>query len=495
MAEAKLYGQNKGGTSINGIIKDYYAYAGENISAGDLVEYINGVAGKVDYGESVDTQLSDVEKSGRTISAVALGENRVFVAYSYSADLYLYGVVVTIDGATITYGSDKKLSTTNYTGFAISAIRLKENKVFIAHSHTNGYQLYGMLCTITDSTIKVETDIELASNNYQGYYISALALDENRVFIAHDYHSNDYLYGIVVTIDGTTITKGTDTSIHSSPYTSTRRSMCLLPNGNVFIAHSSGSSYQLYGTLVSISNTTITKKTVTELSTESNSGNNISVCLLPNGNVFIAHGYGSSYYLYGVVCSVSGTTITKGSDTLLANSANAGKVISCELLPNGKVFIARSGGTYSYLLSTVVNIDNTTITIDSDTALTDTSNTNNRYTGYAISSLLLANGTIFVAHSKTDSYYLNAQVFGIDYENNIPTNQISITEYETQVRQVTTGQFDGVAKTSGTGGDDTGHNDKVGIYTLVPTQEMTMADGNILADANGDIFLVREEIA
>ena len=57
MAEAKLYGQNKGGMSINGIIKDYYAYAGENISAGDLVEYVNGIASKT---EDYETQVRKV---------------------------------------------------------------------------------------------------------------------------------------------------------------------------------------------------------------------------------------------------------------------------------------------------------------------------------------------------------------------------------------------------------------------------------------------------
>lgn len=46
MGIAKLYGQKASGTNINGILKDYHAYAGENISAGDLVEYINGIASK-----------------------------------------------------------------------------------------------------------------------------------------------------------------------------------------------------------------------------------------------------------------------------------------------------------------------------------------------------------------------------------------------------------------------------------------------------------------
>ena len=119
MAEAKLYGQNKGGMSINGIIQDYYAYAGENISAGDLVEYVNGIARETNYGESVDTQLSSETKTGEVISAVTLDENRVFISHSYGSDYYLYGLVVTVNGNTITCGTDTQLSSTTHSGYSI----------------------------------------------------------------------------------------------------------------------------------------------------------------------------------------------------------------------------------------------------------------------------------------------------------------------------------------------------------------------------------------
>ena len=40
------------------------------------------------------------------------------------------------------------------------------------------------------------------------------------------------------------------------------------------------------------------------------------------------------------------------------------------------------------------------------------------------------------------------------------------TETETQVRKATTSDIYGVAKTSGVGGDETGHKDMVKIYTI-----------------------------
>ena len=56
--------------------------------------------------------------------------------------------------------------------------------------------------------------------------------------------------------------------------------------------------------------------------TVDNAGSAISTCLIPNGNIFIAHSYGSSYYLYGIVCSINGTTITKGNDMAIENSTS-----------------------------------------------------------------------------------------------------------------------------------------------------------------------------
>jgi hypothetical protein len=498
MAEAKLYGQNKGGMSINGIIKDYYAYAGENISAGVLVEYVNGIAGKTDYGESEDTSINSTKYAGYTMSAVVLDDNRVFIAHgsasSSNASNYLYGVVCTINGATITVGTDTQLSSADYSGTTISACLLPNGNVFIAHRYGGSYHLRGMVCTIEGTIITAGTDTAIVGTDSAGWSISACLLPNGNVFIAHSYSSSYHLYGIVVSIDGTTITPGTDTSFVTSKNAGYAISTCLLPNGNVFIAHDFGSNHYFYGMVVKINGTTITKGTDTQLTTVQYSGYNKSALIaLDNERVFIAFGYGNTNgTLYGIVCTVSETTITLGTATSMATTNYTGRRISACLLPNGKIFIVHDNGagtTSYYLYGIICTVDGTTIAIGTDTELV-----NDTYAGYQIASLLLQNGSIFVAHSLSSSYYLNAQIFGIDETNNIPTNNISIPEYETQVRKTTKGQFDGIAKTSGEGGDNTGHKDMVSIWTLaeMPKQEFLSADGNTIADANGDIFLVRE---
>lgn len=474
--EAKLYGQNKGGMSINGIIKDYYVYAGENISAGDLVEYVNGVAGTITETTtetSVDKQLSTTTRTGSTISAVKLDNNRVFIAHGYGSDSHLYGVVCTINGATITKGTDTVLSSNKNAGYKISTCYLTNGRVFIAHSYGNYQHLYGIVVSISGATISKGTDTQLVTGNYYGAVISVCKLTTNSVFVAHGTAtSGGDLHGIVVTTSGTTITTGTDTVLVSSGV-SESISTCLLSNGNVFIAHSlTSGKYYLYGIVCSVNGTTITKGTDTAINNSTQyTGVRISTCLLPNGNVFIAHGVGATtdtapLRLYGVVCKVSGTTISKGTDTQLSSIMYTGEIISLCVLNNEKVLIvhSHSGSVSRCLYGMVVKINGTTITAGNDIELASS-----KYSGYAISSAML-NGKIFVAHTlDSTNYYLYAQVWGIDETNNVPTNNISVekitTEYETQVRKVTTPQFDGIAKTEGIGGDETGHKDIVSIWT------------------------------
>ena len=243
-------------------------------------------------------------------------------------------------------------------------------------------------------------------------------------------------------------------------YASYEVSTQLLPNGNVFIAHSKDSSYYyLYGIVCTISGTTITAGTDTSLVESEYAGRHISAQVLPNGNVFIAHSLNYSYeYLYGIVCAISGTNITKGTDTAIATSSDSGFSISAQVLPNGKVFVAHSHTTNTnYLYGVIVTINGTAITKGSDTAL----NTNTQ-TAYVISSVLLANGGVFIAHSHS-GYYLYAQIFGVDETNNKPTNQVVVLQYEQQAKLVTQPPFNGIALSNGTGGTAIAHNQQVKI--------------------------------
>ena len=104
MGEALLIRKGGGGLEINGLVEEYKVLAGENISAGDFVEFIT------DYTSGRQTLTSSAYNN--RVSAVMLTPTTVFVAFSYGTSWYLYGVVCTIVGSTLSVGAVKSIDTT-----------------------------------------------------------------------------------------------------------------------------------------------------------------------------------------------------------------------------------------------------------------------------------------------------------------------------------------------------------------------------------------------
>ncbi len=455
-----------GGSNLTALIEDYYVYAGENISAGDFVQFVNGIASSTTE-TSTTTRLSSTAQTGYCTSAVQLDENRVFIAHNYGTSYYLRGIVVTIENSTITAGTDTALSTTTNAGKVISATLLPNGNVFIAHCYDSSYYLYGIVCSIDGTTISKGTDTKILGDTNAGYVISAKTLSDGKVLISHSITSNYKLCGIVCTISNKTITVGTDTALSSTSYSGKAISTVLLESGNVFIAHDYDTTDQLRGMVCSVSGTTISAGSDTALVSSSMAGYAISTTLLSSGKVLVAHSRENTP-LYAMVVTVNNKSISKGSDTSLVSTSEASFKLSAVGLPNEKAFISHYGGDEGYLNGIVLTISGTTITKGTDTQL-DTAN----YSSCGMSTLLLPSGFVLVSHGSGDNSQLYAQVFGIDDTNNIPTNNIVMSEYETQVKVAYDPPFNGIAKTKGTGGTNTAHGEQIKVLSPNLVYQMT----------------------
>lgn len=394
-------------TEINGIVQTYKVAAGESISAGDFVSWLNG---KAEVG--TDKQLSSTANTIKRISAVSLNENKVFIAYGYGSAAYLYGVVCTFNGDTITVGTETQLSNSTNTGDVLSAVKLAEDKVFIAHRY-DAYTLYAMVCTINGTTITKGTDTPLNTTSNVAMNIKVASLSNSKVFVTYAYNSSDYiLYGVVCTISGTTISVGANTQLSSILYTGRIMDVVVLDDSRVFIAHSYGNNYYLYGMVCTITNTTIKAGTDTALdSSANNTGSKISAVLLSKDKVFIAHS-STNYYLHGVVCTIDGTTMTTGKNIMLSTVTYSGAEISVAVLDEKRVFIAHSSdNTNRYLNGLVCSIDGTTISVDAHTEL----NTTLIYSGTYINALTITKDKLFVVHSGDSNYKLYGMVVPISY--------------------------------------------------------------------------------
>lgn len=178
------------------------------------------------------------------------------------------------------------------------------------------------------------------------------------------------------------------------------------------------------------------------------SGNRLSATTLCADKIFIAHSYNTStgtsvsqYSLYGMVCTISGTAISHGTDTQLVNNEYAGKKISAVALSSSKVFVAHSYGNYLYAYCTVCTINGTAITSGTSVCLSSTS-----YSGdYAMSAVKLSPNKAFVAFDNNSAYIfgivcavdgttvtlgtlqrLTTQLYAFDYFNVVTINEDKI---------------------------------------------------------------------
>ena len=376
---------------INGVFEEYLA-SGEDINANNFVEFVNRLG--------QDTPVSTTDNTSTRISAVALDDKRVFLAHSYNSNYYLYGVVLTLDKSGIAVGTDTALVQATRAGYRISAVKLADGSIFIAHSYDSSNYLYALTCSVDGDTISVGTDTALVTTNNAATFLSAAAIG-NSVFISH--MLSNYLNGIVCTVSNGSITNGSDTEIDTGS-TLTGNPETVLVGNTIFIAYGRSSSTYLFAIACTISGTTISKGSAVVLEQSASlAGSTISLASLDGSKVFVAHSYNTFRYLYGQVCSVSGTTITVGGDYQLSTTVYTGTGIAAVAIGSDKVSIFHSYTASYYLYNLVATISNTTITAGQNTPVLTEANS-----GTFISATQTDNGSVLVAHSSNSGNQLAA---------------------------------------------------------------------------------------
>ncbi|MBQ3306426.1 hypothetical protein IJH02_03265 [Candidatus Saccharibacteria bacterium] len=195
------------------------------------------------------------------------------------------------------------------------------------------------------------------------YYPTVVKLDDEHVFVAYVTNtsgSTNDVYGRVIEIDQSNneINPGPQTliaSIMSQPMFDLEA----LSASSVLFSFRGVTDNALSCAVLSISGTTITTGTETVLA-GAPQGLYVRTAMLTNGNVFIQHAYDStSTYLYGMSVSISGNTITIAAPNTAidTNYTNTGKGISrCKpvLLPDGRIVIFYVRDTHPYCMTLII---------------------------------------------------------------------------------------------------------------------------------------------
>ena len=118
----------KGGLKLNDVIEEFkYVYKGQEIKAGDFVNYINGVASG-SIGTDINAQVSDWRYS----QAIEIDENRILIAYNNRSDINILKCqIYSLENAQLIAGTTYSITSPTTDYLYIKDIAMLEDKRFV----------------------------------------------------------------------------------------------------------------------------------------------------------------------------------------------------------------------------------------------------------------------------------------------------------------------------------------------------------------------------
>lgn len=312
MGRARLNGQS--GSKINGIIEEYIVQAGENISAGDFVEFVS-----TNLTASVKTT---VESSGNSVKLVLLSSTKVLaITRDYYSPGYTFARVLTISGSTITAGNKTAIVSESCSEF--EAIALGETKVIIAYARSAENSYYGASRILTISGDTISSGAVVIFKAARPISTSIIKISETSIFVNYcDYSDSNKMKAQILTISGTTITLGAEQTISNA--NAGDNSVALLSSNKVLLNYLMyiNSYWYGYAVVLTISGTTISVGT-TNVYDSTGKLLRVDNQLITDSLVLVGAQIGdnSGYtYPYVFTLNVSGSNITKGPQKITGNT-------------------------------------------------------------------------------------------------------------------------------------------------------------------------------
>lgn len=348
-----------GGLSLNGVLQQY-GVAADKIEAGDFVNYINGMHGAVDSGsKSTDC------------FAFPMSAKKIFCLSPYGKSSYANIIDYSTIPATSTTSVNVYSGTLTSSASHNATVQI-DDATYVAFykdgaSGSTQY-VHGIVIKVEGTTITVGDTYQLSTTaSSSSAVLCATALKDGRIFVVFNDTTTD-LKAMVVTASGTVLSCSVspttfstmDKSSSGVPYVGT------LDSGKAFAIHGGTSDYG-YITVFTVGTNSITAESTTCYSTKSRASYAGNFITLDSNRIFVATSSGAATNFCGVVLYANGSTVTTGGFSGLIGGKNNG------VSKNGVAIVQQADGTLrtfhranttTYELSTaVVSIDNLTTTI------------------------------------------------------------------------------------------------------------------------------------
>lgn len=261
---------------------------------------------------------SDMSYSEGKVSICMMDSTHALVGYSDGANSY-YGTVcaLILSGTTITTGYSVVVRTNNTASMTLC--RLTDTYAVCAFYDTIGGAYIARGLTYSGGNLTVVGVVSLGSTS--GTYYSLTGMDSTHAILAYKTASNTGGC-MCLTYTGTTITKGSAVVFDSNTTFHNYFDICTMDSTHAIVAYVVAST----GTVnkcccLTLSGTTITAGTPVTFTASAATFPYPSICSLDSTHAVITYSAITTGYLTALCVTLSGTTITAGSDYTL-NATN-----------------------------------------------------------------------------------------------------------------------------------------------------------------------------
>jgi hypothetical protein len=258
-----------------------------------------------------------VFNSGTTVmlDAAALSATQVMVCYKNGGNSdYGTAIILSISGTTITAGSPFVFASA--VTYDISVIRLTDTSALVAYTGpSTTYYAYACVLSVSGTTITGGTALAVTAVKSWQNRLAFLSSTKAVLTYVEDTTTTDVLHAVVLTISGTTITKGTDVSIGNCR-NDMGLTICALSDSKALVFYSnlvSSPTFLGAAVILNISGTTITAGAPYTVTTIPISWEYVSCCKFDDNKV-LAYWSNNTNGLDVLVLSVFDTFVKVESD-------------------------------------------------------------------------------------------------------------------------------------------------------------------------------------
>jgi hypothetical protein len=375
-----------------------------------------------------DTSIANVNSS-QFSAAYHVAGDKIIVGYRNVTDVNGYYVVGTISGSTITFTSPISFSATNTTDVNVTYHEAAQVVVF---SYKNGFNDgVARAASLSGTTLTFGSEVAFTTNNTD-YTTATYDSDQERIVVCYsDSNNSDYLTGVALSVSGTAITAGTPVVLESqfAAYISVEYHRA---NTVHVVAYKNQTSGDMRGRGFTVSGTTVTNGNQT---------------LIANGDARPGSPRGLTYYPeieklllvyqdptndYGRIIPLNATTsgggtVTKGTEEYFTSAAITDAENSLAIEPftaASKLVITYKNSGDSFLVSVSVDASEN-ITVDTPITLQSGSGGSEQQTlGYDS----VAAQMVVAYADKTNSNYATANLYNPAYSATNSADFVGITD-------------------------------------------------------------------